>query len=87
VLVKAALEQSASQSTRVQKYIMGELISDQTTPQNATLSRDFLDLLKPLQKKEGATSAADISKLDQVLATINNLVYLQPDPLVLRNTH
>jgi len=25
--------------------------------------------------------------LDQVLATINNLVYLQPDPLVLRNTH
>ena len=87
VLVKASLQQSASQSTRVQKYIMGELISDQTTPQNATLSRDFLDLLKPLQKKEGATSAADISKLDQVLATINNLVYLQPDPLVLRNTH
>ncbi|MFJ9449197.1 hypothetical protein [Herbaspirillum sp. NPDC101397] len=85
VLVKASLQQSASQSTRVQKYIMGEMISDQTTPQNATLSRDFLDLLKPLQKKEGATSAADISKLDQALATINNLVYLQPDPLTLRS--
>jgi len=32
-----------------------------------------------------ATSAADISKLDQALATINNLVYLQPDPLTLRS--
>ena len=85
VLVRATLEQSASQSTRVQKYMMGELISDNTTPQNATLSRDFLSLLKPLQKKEGATSAADISKLDQALATINNLVYLQPDPLTLRS--
>lgn len=87
VLVRATLEQSASQSTRVQKYMMGELVSDQTTPQNATLSRDFLDLLKPLQKKEGATGAADISRLNQALATINNLVYLQPDPLALRNMH
>ncbi len=85
VLVRATLEQSASQSTRVQKYMMGELISDNTTPQNATLSRDFLSLLKPLQKKEGATGAADISALDQALATINNLVYLQPDPLTLRS--
>lgn len=85
VLVKATLEQSASQSTRVQKYMMGELISDNTTPQNATLSRDFLSLLKPLQKKEGAISAADISALDRALATINNLVYLQPDPLTLRS--
>jgi len=85
VLVKATLEQSASQSTRVQKYMMGELISDNTTPQNATLSRDFLSLLKPLQKKEGATGAADISALDQALATINNLVYLQPDPLTMRS--
>jgi hypothetical protein len=67
--------------------MMGELISDNTTPQNATLSRDFLSLLKPLQKKERATSAADISALDRALATINNLVYLQPDPLTLRNQH
>ncbi|WP_231502103.1 hypothetical protein [Herbaspirillum sp. RV1423] len=84
-LVSASLKQTASQSTRVRKYVMGNLEEDTTTPSQATLSRDFLDLLKPLQKKETSHAPDDMNTLQQALSTINNLVYLQADPAQLRS--
>jgi hypothetical protein len=46
-LVKATLDQSASQSARVLSYTMGKLVSDITTPGEYALQRDLLAVLAP----------------------------------------
>ena len=52
-LAKATLAQSSSQSTRVQRYEMGKLTSDLTTPGEHSLLRDLVASLAPYQA--GAT--------------------------------
>lgn len=51
-LAKATLEQSSSQSTRVQRYEMGKLKSDLTTPSEHSLLRDLVATLAPYQAGE-----------------------------------
>lgn len=46
-LVKATLDQSASQSARVQSYVMGKLVSDLSTPGEYAFQRDLLSVLAP----------------------------------------
>ena len=46
ILVKAALTQSASQSTHQMKYVMGKLVEDTTTPVSHSSTRDALELLE-----------------------------------------
>ena len=51
-LAKATLEHSSSQSTRVQRYEMGKLKSDLTTPSEHRLLRDLVASLAPYQAGE-----------------------------------
>ncbi|MDM5177863.1 hypothetical protein PO883_11740 [Massilia sp. DJPM01] len=46
-LVKATLNQSASQSARVMSYVMGNLVSDTVTPVRQAFQRDLLSALAP----------------------------------------
>lgn len=92
-LVKAALQQSASQSERVQTYILGKLASDRTTPASQALVRDLMASLQPYQAgsgkaddtddtgdaREGRRQAALTSRSD------NMLLLASPAELALRN--
>lgn len=51
-LAKATLEQSSSQSTRIQRYEMGKLKSDLTMPSEHSLLRDLVATLAPYQAGE-----------------------------------
>jgi hypothetical protein len=82
-LVKATLSQSASQSTHVEKYNMGQLISDTTTPAQASLTRDLVAALAPKSKTNQPETALEIYQRQQQLAAINDAVFLQTDPSAL----
>ncbi|KAF1042548.1 MAG: hypothetical protein GAK35_02662 [Herbaspirillum frisingense] len=80
-LAKALLSQSASQNTRVTKYVMGEKVSDVSTPLQAAIVRDFAAQLndgKDARAPDGAYRWRH--KLDQISAKS----LLQPDPSALR---
>lgn len=79
-LIKASLTQSASQSTRVQKYVMGNLESDKTTPLSATWTMDFLAQFKAAQSSDNSRTSADNYRWEQALESIHNLTVLQSDP-------
>ena len=83
VLAKASLQQAASQSTRVSKYVMGQLTEDTTTPVTATVVHDLLGLLEDTQKKTEQTPQA-IAQRAQALTAIHGSVLLQADPSQLR---
>jgi len=83
-LAQASLRQTASQSTRVSTYVMGQLTGQSTTPATATLSRDMLGLLKAAQQL-GGQAPQDGARRQQALATIHDTVLLQSDPARLRS--
>lgn len=83
LLSKASLQQTASQSTYLSKYVMGQLTEDNTTPSTATLSRDLTGLLQSTQKP-GLQTAQDVARNPQTLAAIRRSVLLQSDPAQLR---
>ncbi|HEY0295267.1 MAG TPA: hypothetical protein VGC69_08055 [Bordetella sp.] len=77
-LVQATLNQSASESTRVQKYVMGDLEADTTTPYQQAWSQNLLDLLDSSQQSSpGMSSQANRQAL---LSRINDLVALPSSP-------
>jgi hypothetical protein len=84
VLMKASLNQSASQSTHVQKYEKGQLVDDKTTPAEATKSWNLLELLKSGDKIGRPPTAQEIARQKQALATVGTLALLQSDPGTLR---
>jgi hypothetical protein len=84
VLMKASLNQSASQSTHVQKYEKGQLVEDKTTPAEATKSWNLLDLLKSSDKIGRPPTAQEIARQKQALAAVGTLALLQSDPGTLR---
>ncbi|WP_295999236.1 hypothetical protein [Rugamonas sp.] len=78
-LAQASVQQTAQQSTRMMKYVMGQLSEDTTTPTAVRLTRDLLDLLQAAQKKPARTPQ-DAALSQQALAALHNTVLLQPDP-------
>ena len=76
-LTQALLSQSASASTHLQKYVMGDLEEDVTTPGKQSWSENLLDLLG------GTQSGAPGSQ--SVLNNIHSLLYLPDSPSQLAN--
>lgn len=80
-LVRASLQQEASQSTHVMKYFLGKLESDKTTPGNYSVLRDLLPVLGPYKTGEKETTPeARIEQRKQALAALGDDVLLQPYP-------
>lgn len=83
-LVKATLDQAASQSARVQSYTMGKLVSDTTTPGQQAFQRDLLAALAPyLSGQTRLTEQQKDEQRAQTLASLGEQVLLKsyPDPL------
>ena len=70
-LVKANLNQSASQSARVMSYVMGKLVSDTVTPGQQSFQRDLLAALAPYLS--GQTRLSDDQKEDQRQQSLTGL--------------
>lgn len=76
-LAKATLEMQAHQSTRVLTYTLGKLKDDQTTPSGKSMTRDLLSTLEP--ERDGLPALSDEERA-QVLAKLNNQIFLQSNP-------
>ncbi|WP_456309846.1 hypothetical protein [Serratia proteamaculans] len=79
-LVSATLDQLASTSTREQKYVRGELMSDTTTPEQKSISTDLLGKLQSAWKAENPrVSFADYLR-QHTLPDFGEEVLLNSDP-------
>ncbi|MGK5054940.1 hypothetical protein [Janthinobacterium sp. RB2P8] len=80
-LVKASLQQEASQSTHIMKYVLAKVESDVTTPTNHTLLRDLVGVLGPYKTDElGMTPEKKAEQRAQLLQTLGDEVLLQSYP-------
>lgn len=84
VRIDASVEQSARQSTRVQRYLMGKLESDTTFPSDATRVTDVRALLKTVEQAQRSRDPEDARRRDQALATAASLAVLPDDPAGLK---
>lgn len=82
-LVKATLEMQASRSTRVLEYMFGKLKDDHTTPAAKAVTRD---LLPTLDADDGIQQLDDYGRA-QVLAKLNDQIFLQSNPDAIPNEH
>jgi len=80
-LVQARVSQTASQDTRVSKYVMGDLVSSTHTPLQAQIVRDFA---AQLQDGRDARAAEGAARHRQVLEQVGALGLLQSDPAAVR---
>lgn len=78
--IDATMTQSASQSTRVQRYLMGTLESDTAFPSEATRVADVRALLKTVEQAERSRDPADARRRDQALAVASSLAVLADGP-------
>lgn len=80
-LVNATVAQSASQSTRISRYVMGHLEDDKTTPVKSSKTQNLLGALhQALQQDKEASQGRGSSWLKQTLAGLQAKVLLQSDP-------
>lgn len=81
-MLKATLAQTATQTTRVMRYMLGHLTSDTTTPVRQTLQRDLLATLAPPRGDASQTADEAIAQRQRQLAGVGPQVLLQayPDP-------
>jgi hypothetical protein len=84
VVAKASITQSASQSARVQKYVMGVLADDTTTGAEASRTWDVRDLLRSVDKVTLSKDAEDLRRRTQALSQIEGLRLLQANPAALK---
>ncbi|NVM76492.1 hypothetical protein FHW83_002287 [Duganella sp. SG902] len=82
VLAKATLELQAHQSARVLTYTLGKLKDDHTTPSGKSMTRDLLSTLEP--ERDGLPALNDDERA-QVLARINDQMFLQSNPYAIPN--
>lgn len=81
-LVKASMEMQANRSTRVLQYTLAKLKEDHTAPSGKAMSRDLLSTLEP--ERNGGAPLSDAER-DQVLAKLNDQIYLKSNPDALPN--
>ena len=80
-LINASVAQTASQTTRISRYVMGHLESDTTTPLKSSKNQNFLHVLQQaIQQDKDAQLGRGTSRLKDTLANIQDKVLLQPDP-------
>ncbi len=78
--IGATVEQSASESIRVQRYLMGKLASDTTTPLERKRVSDVRLLLSSVEKAERSHEPEDARRRDQALAVAASLAVLPDRP-------
>jgi hypothetical protein len=89
-LVKATLQQTASQSEQVLKYVMGKQVSNKTTPSDFSLERDLMSSLALYQANDAGsekeTDAARNERRQQSLSALrdNMLLLATPSELAAR---
>jgi hypothetical protein len=89
-LVKATLQQTASQSEQVLKYVMGKQVSNKTTPSDFSLERDLMSSLALYQANDAGsekeTDAARNERRQQTLSALrdNMLLLATPSELAAR---
>ena len=84
-LFRATMQQSASQSEQVLKYVMGKQTSNKTTPSDYSLERDLMASLALYQPSESGrseeeTGAARDERRQQNLAALHDNVFLLTTP-------
>ncbi|WP_421505862.1 hypothetical protein [Erwinia rhapontici] len=79
-LVSATLDQLASTSTREQKYVRGELMSDTTTPEQKSTSTDLLGKLQSAWKAENPRASFTDYLRQHTLPDFGEDVLLNSDP-------
>lgn len=84
VRTDATVTQSARQSTRVQRYLMGQLVSDTTVPVAGQRVSDVRNLLSSVEKADMSHDADDALRRDQALAVAASLAVLPDGPVALR---
>jgi hypothetical protein len=83
-LSEASSTQTASQSTRIRTYMLGNLQSDITTPKEVSSTRNLLGMLEAAMKKDRETQAiTGVSTLKDDLLPLHNSLMLQADPALL----
>jgi hypothetical protein len=82
VLAQASITQSVSQSTRIQKYLQGELQQDLTTPDDVSKSWNFLKLLDSAKPKNNTPQA--LARRQAILDSISDFALMRSDPTGLR---
>ncbi|OZI62028.1 hypothetical protein CAL28_22615 [Bordetella genomosp. 11] len=84
-LVKASLEQSTSQSTRIRKYVAGDLQEDLNTPSSVSRAWDLLGLIQDSKPRDdGSATRQDLDRWRNTLSGIANLAVMKADPTQLR---
>jgi hypothetical protein len=78
-LVKATLSLTAHQLTHVQKYVLGDLVDEQTLPVNLQTAKDLLPTLTAIQKAPHETPK-ELEQRRQALDAVNDGVFLQAYP-------
>lgn len=85
-LVEASLSQSASQTTRVRKYVLGELESDIYTPKQVSQSKNMLSVIEAaLERDRASRQMSGKSTLKDDMKDIHSKILLQPNPSLIRN--
>ncbi|MGC6387716.1 hypothetical protein ACMV8I_08605 [Ewingella sp. S1.OA.A_B6] len=85
-LASATLNQSASTSLHVSRYIKGSLESDATHPEQTAKSVDLLGMLQSAWEKDNTRMSFDTYLSQHTLPDFSTLVLLQTDPLKMSQT-
>lgn len=85
-LVSASVDQSASTSTHIQKYVKGWLESDTTTPVETSKTTDLLGKLQSAWQNDAPRISFQDYLAHQSLPDLSGLVLLESDPAQLKNT-
>ncbi|WP_208950199.1 hypothetical protein [Rahnella sp. ChDrAdgB13] len=85
-LVSASVDQSASTSTHIQKYVKGWLESDTTTPVETSKTTDLLGKLQSAWQNDAPRMSFRDYLAHQSLPDLSGLVLLESDPVQLKNT-
>lgn len=79
-LVSASVDQSASTSTRIQKYVKGWLESDTTTPVETSKTTDLLGKLQSAWENDKSRMSFQDYLTKHTLPDLSGLVLLESDP-------
>ncbi|WP_248803834.1 lactate dehydrogenase [Pseudomonas sp. MWU13-2100] len=80
-LTRASVSQSASQSTRISKYVMGHLVERTNTPVNTSKTQSFLDVLeRALHPEKADKTPSGVAHLKELLAGLQDKVLLDSYP-------
>lgn len=84
-LVSASVDQSASTSTRIQKYVKGWLESDITTPVETAKTTDLLGKLQSAWENDAPRLSFQDYLTHHTQPDLSSLVLLESDPMALTN--